>query len=1371
MDNEEKLLAYLKRTAAELREARQRLTEIEERESEPIAIVGMGCRLPGGIASPEDLWRVLEDGGDAISDFPTDREWPVDLYAPEPGTPGRSYTHKGGFLHDAADFDPSVFGISPREALAMDTQQRLLLETSWEAFERAGVVPASLRGSRTGVFFGITYGDYGSRLGGVPEEVSGYLSSGTANSVASGRLSYLFGLQGPAVTVDTACSSSLVALHWAVRSLRRGECTAALAGGATVMHTPETFVEFSAQRGLSVDGRCKAFAAAADGTGFGEGAAVLMLERLSDARRHGRPVLAVLRGSAVNQDGASNGLTAPNGPAQRRVIAEALLDAGLTADQVDMVEAHGTGTTLGDPIEAQALIAAYGKHRPPGRPLLLGSLKSNIGHTQAAAGVAGVVKAVLALRHGVVPATLHVDEPTPHVDWSGGGVALATEPVPWPANGDPRRAGVSSFGMSGTNAHVIVEEAPAEDAPDRASATEPAVVPWVLSARSRDALRAQAAALVSHITARPGLEPLDVGHSLATSRTVMETRAVVVAERRAEFLSGLRALAEGDPSGLTVEGSASGTPGVVFVFPGQGSQWPGMAAELLDSASEFARRMQECARALAPFTDWSLLDVVRDAPDAPSLDRVDVVQPALWAVMVSLAHLWRSHGVEPAAVIGHSQGEIAAACVAGGLALVDGARVVALRSRAIAEELAGDGGLLAVSLPEEQARRRLSSWADRLSLAAANGTSSVVLSGDPDALDALGAELRGEGVRCKRLPVDYASHSAHVERIRERLLKELAEVAPRASEVPFHSTVTGELLDTRALDAAYWYTNLRQTVLFERTTGELLRRGHGVFVECSPHPVLTMGIEETGESVGVAPVTVGSLRRGEGGLPRFTRSLAEAFVNGAPVGWGPRFEGSGARRVNLPTYAFQRRRYWLTAPASGDVASVGQVPTGHPLLGAAVPLAGTGGALLTGLLAPAAHPWLLGPRVAGTHTVPPGVFVELAVRAGDEVGCATVADLTHHTPLRLSPNGTTALQITVGPAREAGRRHVEIHSRPNGTSPWTCHADGTLTPRPLVHPQSPPPSTGPAADRPLPDQSAWPPPGATPIPVDDLYEHPAPGALLRAAWRLGRDLYAEAALPDGTAPDHHHYGLHPALLDTALHTAHLAAADDDVDRAKSHRAAANWADIDWTRADWTGIELHATGARTLRVHLSPADRGNFTLRTTDDTGRPVLTAASLTFRHTPTEELPATARIDAPAPPPRLPSRPTVNTPRTAAQGQDLPARLATLSPVERARELTDLVRTHIAQVLGHHGPESVEGTQQLTDLGISSVGALEIRKRLQSATGLRLHAALVHDHPSPAAIAAHLHTELFATEPTDPAKPTDHTEPHGLPDANGTGR
>ncbi|MFH8485218.1 type I polyketide synthase [Streptomyces longisporoflavus] len=925
MANEEKYLDYLKRATADLRDARRRVRELEERDQEPIAIIGMSCRYPGGVRNPEELWQLVADGTDAISAFPTDRGWDTDgLFDDDPDRQGTSTTAEGGFLYDAAEFDASFFGVSPREALAMDPQQRLLLETAWEAIERAGIDPVSLRRSRTGVFAGVMYYDYATRLHALPEGVEGYIGTGNAGSVVSGRVAYTLGLEGPAVTVDTACSSSLVSLHLAAQALRQDECGLALAGGVTVMPTAGTFVDFSRQRGLSTDGRCKSFAASADGTGWGEGAGLLLLERLSDARRNGHKVLAIVRGSAVNQDGASSGLTAPNGPSQQRVIRAALAGAGLTAGDVDVVEAHGTGTTLGDPIEAQAVIATYGKEHTDERPLWLGSLKSNIGHTQAAAGVAGVIKMVMAMRAGVLPQTLHVDEPTPQVDWSGGAVELLTEARAWPERevGAPRRAGVSSFGVSGTNAHVIVEQAPAVPEVEEpagvaggaglaeAVSVVPGVVPLVLSGRTPEALREQAARVRELLLADAGLRVGSVGWSLAVARSRFEHRGVVLGGDRDELLAGLERLAQDGAtgSGVVAGRAIAGRP--VFVFPGQGSQWAGMAVELLASSPVFAGRMRECGEALSQFVDWDLIEEL----DGGNFDRVDVVQPVLFAVMVSLAAVWRSAGVEPAAVVGHSQGEIAAACVAGALSLEDAARVVALRSQAILE-LSGKGGMVSVPLPEAQVRALLPQWDDRISVAAVNGPSQVVVSGEPEALRELVAHCEERDIRARTIPVDYASHSSHVEAIEAHLTEVLAPVAPRVPQVPVFSTLTGDWLDADTLmDAGYWYRNLRQTVLFEQATRGLLAEGHNLFLEMSPHPVLTVPVQAVIDATDTPAATLGSLRRDEGGAHRLAQSIAEAHVHGAELDWQALFPVADRATVDLPTYPFQRQHYWMHAP-------------------------------------------------------------------------------------------------------------------------------------------------------------------------------------------------------------------------------------------------------------------------------------------------------------------------------------------------------------------------------------------------------------------------------------------------------------------------
>ncbi|MFD9906065.1 type I polyketide synthase [Streptomyces sp. NPDC059063] len=917
-------------------------------DDEPIAVVSMSCRFPGGLRSPEDLWRLLSDGADAMSPFPEDRGWDTaSLYHPDPAHEGTSYARESGFLQGVADFDADLFGINPREALAMDPQQRLLLECSWEAFERAGIDPKSVHGSRIGVFAGTNGQDYPAALYNSDENVAGYVATGSSASVFSGRISYTFGLEGPAMTVDTACSASLVALHLACQALRAGECSAALVGGASVMSTPGALVEFSQQRALSPDGRCKAFSDSADGTGWGEGAGVIMVERLSDARRNGHPVLAVIRGTAVNQDGASNGLSAPSGPAQQRVIRQALANAGLTASDVDAVEAHGTGTTLGDPIEAQALLATYGQDRPDDQPLWLGSVKSNIGHTQAAAGVAGVIKTVLALRHATLPKTLHVSAPTSHVDWNGvqgGGVRLLTQERAWPDLGRPRRAGVSAFGVSGTNAHAILEQAPArpeepvnhpqEPAP-QAQDTAPRSAPfsgavlWTLSGKTPQALTAQATRLLTTVTGPHAPSTADVAWSLVTSRAALDRRAAVIGTGPDELVAGLTALADGQEAAGVVT-AAAGSPGrTVFVFPGQGAQWAGMATALAQASPVFAARLAECEEALAEFVDWSLGDVLRGTPGAPGYDRVDVVQPVLFAVMVSLAELWQSCGVRPHAVIGHSQGEIAAACVSGALSLRDAARVVALRSRALTA-LAGSGGMVSVTLAPEPAGDLVADYDGRLSIAAVNGPASVVVSGDVDALDELLARCAADGIRARRIPVDYASHSAHVDRILDDLRTALRPTRPQAPTIPMLSTVTGEWIDAGELDADYWFRNLRRPVMLDPAVRTLAGQGHRSFLEMSPHPVLTVAVRETADDCAELAMTSGrifvggSLRRDDGGPRRFATSLAEAYVSGLEVDWDAVFAGSGATRVELPTYPFQHRRYWprpttaTAAPAGAD---------------------------------------------------------------------------------------------------------------------------------------------------------------------------------------------------------------------------------------------------------------------------------------------------------------------------------------------------------------------------------------------------------------------------------------------------------------------
>ncbi|RMI33426.1 type I polyketide synthase [Nocardia stercoris] len=1200
-------------------------------ESEdPIVIVGVGCRYPGGIAAMDDLWQVVAQGGEVLGDFPADRGWDLDgLYDPDPATPGTTYATAGGFLSEVADFDATFFRITPREALAMDPQQRLMLEITWEALEHAGIDPAALAGSTTGVYTGVTYADYAARLAGrAPDDVEAYLGESSTVSVASGRVAYTLGLEGPAVTVDTACSSSLVALHLAAQALRAGECSLALAGGVTVMSSPGLLIGFARQRGLSADGRCKAFADAADGTGFAEGAGVLVLERLSAARAAGHPVLAVLAGSALNQDGASNGMAAPNGPAQQRVIRAALANAGLRAADIDAVEAHGTGTALGDPIEAQALLATYGQDRPANRPLRLGSVKSNLGHTQAAAGVAGVIKMIAALQHETLPATLHVDAPTRHVDWAAGSVELLTTAQRWPRTDRPRRAGISGFGISGTNAHVILAEPPADSgdealveggprpvgraavrgsqqAADPGSATftdslanaadrQPLpVTPWLLSGIGAAAVAAQAQRLRDRLEHEPGFDPGIVARTLA-GRTRFPDTAVVVGRNRAEFLDGLQAVATGSPAPQVVVGrtAAPSALGPVFVYPGHGAQWAGMAVELLDTSPLFAERMRECADVLAEFVDWSLLDVLRGAPGAPPLERLDVVQPVLFAVTVALTRLWEASGVRPAAVIGHSQGEIVAAHIAGALSLRDAAALMTARGRVLAP-LAGRGGMAAVALPEAAVRARLTEFDGRLTVGAVNSPAATVVTGDLDDIERFLAACRADGVRAKRVPIEFASHSAHVDILEPEIRAALRGFPVAATEITLISTVTGAEHDPADLDGEHWYRNVRDRVRFADAVRTAHRLGYREFVEISPRPVLAAAIAETVDDLDPAAVVsvIGTLRRDDADLAAFLRSTARARLAGLPVAWS---YGSGPR-MSLPTYAFQRSRYWLEPRAvpDSDLGSAGLDAADHPFLSAVVPQLDSDGLTLTGLVSVARQPWLADHEVAGTVLLAGTGLVELALRAGEEAECPDLAELVLQAPMPIPADGLR-LHVSVGEPDGTGRRPVTVRSAAPGAGTWTVHATGLLAP------------AEPAAE---PAVLEWPPAQAIPIDVTDLYDRladrgyhygPAFRGLVRA-WRAAADpatVFADIALP--AQFDASGYRMHPAVLDAALHALALTEGGDP--------------DALLIPLAWSGIRLYATGAAALRVRITRTGPEAATLTALDPAGRSVLEAESIVLR-------------------------------------------------------------------------------------------------------------------------------------------------------------
>jgi polyene macrolide polyketide synthase len=1241
--DQDRLRTYLRKAAADLSKADRRIHELEQREREPIAIVGMSCRYPGGVSSPQGLWELVAEGRDAIGTFPEDRGWDLErLFDLDPDSSGTSYSRHGGFMPDAGEFDAEFFSISPREAVATDPQQRLLLEASWDAFEDAGIDPATLRGSRTGVFAGVMYHDYGTNLGPLPAELEGFMGTGIGGGVVSGRVAYTFGLEGPAVSIDTACSSSLVAMHLASQALRSGECELALAGGVTVLSTPGVFVAFSRQRGLSPDGRCRSFGADADGTGFSEGVGLLLLERLSLARKNGHRVLGLIRSSAVNQDGASNGLTAPNGPSQERVIRQALAAAGLSGGEIDAVEAHGTGTTLGDPIEAQALLATYGQERT-GAPLWFGSVKSNIGHAQGAAGVAGVIKMVQAMRHGVLPQTLHAEQPSPHVDWSEGEVRLLSRSAPWESNGAPRRAGVSSFGISGTNAHLILEEVPearlpyvhAQGASENGDGQAPAlpnpeVLPFLVSASSGEALEAQAEGLAAFVRADEELALGDLAGALALRRARLQRRAVVVAGSREELLGRLSALGSGEVADGLFRGVSGDVGRVAFLFSGQGSQWAGMGAGLYGAFPVFADALDEMCGVLdgqlgRPLQ--GLLFADGDSEEAVLLGRTQFTQAALFAIEVALYRLVSSFGIEPDFLLGHSIGEISAAFVAGVFSLEDACALVVARGRLMGA-LPDGGAMAAVMASEDTVRASLTGFAQELSVAAVNAPESIVVSGAEAALSAWEASLDGQKIT--RLRVSHAFHSHLMEPMLEQFKELIESFSLGEPSIPIVSNVTGEMLSaTQATSAEYWAGHVRQAVRF--SDGVQLLRGAGVtsFFELGPDGVLSALAHECldGDTAAAEKVLcIGSLRARRPESKELVGFLAQAYANGVDVDWSALFERAHAARVQLPTYAFQRRRYWLEGTeGTTDARSLGLGAGEHPLLSTALHLAGEeDGWLFTGRLSLKHQPWLRDHAVMGQVLMPGTGFVELALAAGERVGASVVEDLALERPMLFGEDEMVQVQLSISGSDEAGARSIGIYSRPLGEEShegeWIRHASGTLGASEQAD----------GEDRSLDGElrrladSSWPPAGAEELDTESLYERLAEVGYnygptfqgLRAAWRVGEELYGEVVLGSEPAADAAGFCVHPALLDATLHTAFLGALQE---------GQSDGLEVPFS---FSGVRLFKGGASVLRVRLGSSESQGAraaSLLALDETGAPVLSVQALETRTIDQSQMP-TAR-------------------------------------------------------------------------------------------------------------------------------------------------
>lgn len=1188
-----------KRSLARVAELTAKLDAAESARSEPIAIIGMGCRFPGGADSPESFWHLLHAGTDAVQRTTT--RWPAAPISAHPEA------QRAGLLGSVDGFDADFFGMAPREAIKLDPQQRLLLEVSWEALDDAGCPPAGLAKSRTGVFIGASTADYRDHLVSGSPDLEVYDVTGSSNSFAAGRLSYSLGLTGPSLVVDTACSSSLVAVHLACQSLRSGESELALAGGVNLILSPRVMEMYLHLRALSPEGRCRTFDAGANGFVRGEGAGVIILKRLADARRDGDRIWAVVRGSAVNQDGRSSGLTAPNGLSQKALIEQALASARVSPSEITCIEAHGTGTPLGDPIEMEALLSVLGQPRADGSSCAVGSVKTNLGHLEAAAGIAGLMKVVLSLWHERIPRHLHFQTLNPHIVLRGSPFVIPTQELPWPATDTPRRAGVSSFGLSGTNAHVITEEAPREAATAPSGASRAYVLP--LSARSPQALKAQAERHRAHLLSHPAHSLRDLCFTASVRRSHLPHRLAAIGTTHAELAQALAAFCEGESLVNLVHGQAAGEgrPRVVFVFPGQGSQWLGMGRTLLTEEPVFHSAMLACDQAIRNESGWSLLEALAAEEGSSRLSSIEVVQPALFAMAVALSALWRSWGVSPDAVVGHSMGEVAAAHVAGALRLEDAVRIICRRSRLLAR-LSGRGEMALVDLTLEQAERVLSGRESALSIAASNGMRTTVISGDPGALDTLLSELAHKGVFCRRIKVDVASHSPQVEPLKEELLRALADLHPVEATVPMRSTVTGAMLRGPELGAHYFWQNLRAPVRFAHAIRSLLGEQHGLFLEMSPHPLLVQSIEEAlSEAQKEHPrpgLALPSLRRGQDERRTLLGSLAALHAHGYPVPWRRLFP-EGGRVLSLPTYPFVRTKYWLDTDAEpGRDRRESPARASHPLLGSGLLLSTQAGTRVwQSALSLRSQPWLGDHRVQGEPVFPGAAYIEMALSAGTAAigGAPALRDLEL---LQLLPvPKQSALTVQTVLSTEPDRLSFQIASRPEEEpeAAWRIHARGTLARQTVEAPAEP---------------ARW-------VPQEELPKRLSKAAAYANLAALGLDYgaafqgieeihlgvseaRAHVRLPEaaGTGP----FLVHPALLDACFQLVACILAEQG-ERAPfvPIRAGA----VRWLRP--------LSGTVSCHVRISKGETDGHTSRTadlmvTDLEGRELLTVTELGVR-------------------------------------------------------------------------------------------------------------------------------------------------------------